>query len=80
MFSLIPSKENSAWHYLAAKKISALLHKKTSSHNDDFYCLHCFYSFSMENKLKSQGEVCKNKDFCRVEMPLEKNNILKFNL
>ena len=30
-------------------------------------------------KLKSQGEICRNEDFCRVEMPSEKNNILKFN-
>ena len=34
----------------------------------------------MENKLKSHGEVCKDEGFCGIEMPSEKNNILKFNL
>ena len=67
------------WHYLEIKKISALLHKTTSTHKLDFYCLNCFYSFSTENKLKSHKKSCKIKDFCSVEMPSEKNKILKFN-
>ena len=36
-------------------------------------CLHC------QNKLKSHEKVCKNKDFCGIVMPLEKDNILEFN-
>ena len=62
-----------------SKNISALLHKKTSSHKGDFLSLNCFYSFSTENKLKSHEEVFKNKDFCRAVIPSEKSKILKFN-
>ena len=62
------------------KKLSALLHGITSKHEDDFYCLNCFHSFRTENKLiKSHEKVCKNKDFCGIVMPSEKNQILKFN-
>ena len=37
------------------------------------------HSFRTENKLKSHEKICKNKDFCGIVMPLEKNNILEFN-
>ena len=33
-------------HYLAAKKLSALLRGITSKHERDFYCLNCFQSYS----------------------------------
>ena len=75
---MIPNEENSAWYYLAVKKRLHYYIKKTSSNKGNFYCLNCFYSFSMENKLKSHAEVCKNKDFYWVEIPSEKN-ISKFN-
>ena len=29
------------WHYLAVKKLSALLKGVTSKHDGDFYCLNC---------------------------------------
>ena len=32
----------------------------------------------MENNLKCHKRVCKNKDFCGIEMPSGKNKILKF--
>ena len=57
--------------------ISALLHKKTSKHKGDF-CLNCLNSFRTENKLKSHEKVCKNKDFCGIEMPTKKKKILEF--
>ena len=37
------------------------------------------YSFRTENKVKIHEKIWKNKDFCGVEMPSEKNKILKFN-
>ena len=43
------------------------------------YCLKCLRSFRTENKLKSHEKVCKNKDFCVIVMPSEKDNILKFH-
>ena len=40
------------WHYLAVKKLPALLRRITSNNNGDFHCLNCFHSFRTENKLK----------------------------
>ena len=62
-----------------SKKLSTLLRGLTSKHQDDFYCLNCLYSFRTENKLKSQEKVCKNKDFCGIVMPSEKENVSQFN-
>ena len=39
------------WHYLAAKKLSALLKGVTSKHDGDFYCLNYFHSYSTKDKL-----------------------------
>ena len=61
---MIPNEENVGWHYLAVKKLSALLHGIT---------------FRTENKLKSYEKVCKNKGICEIAMPLEKDNILEFD-
>ena len=62
-----------------SKKLSTLLTGITSKHHGDFYCLNCLHSFRTENKLKSHEKICKNKDFCGIVMPLEKNYILEFN-
>ena len=65
-------------HYLALKKLSALLHRITSKNKGDFYFLNCLHSFRTENKLKSYEKVCKNKDFCGIAMSSEKDNISEF--
>ena len=75
---MIPNEEKEGWHYLAVKT-SALLHKITSKHKGDFCCLSCLHSFRTKNKLKSHEKLCKNKDFCRILMPSEKDKILEFN-
>ena len=54
------------WHYLAVKKLSALLRGITSKHHGDFYCLNYLHSFAIENKLQSYKTVCENKDFCKL--------------
>ena len=41
--------------------------------------MNCLHSFRTEDKLKSHEKVCKNKDFCGIVMPSEKDNILEFN-
>ena len=38
-------------HYLAVKKLCALLKGKTSKHEEDFYYLNCFRLYSTKNKL-----------------------------
>ena len=67
------------WHYLAVKKLSALLRGITSKHHGDFYCLNYFHSFATGNKLQSDKRACENKGFCNVNMPSEDTNILKLN-
>ena len=62
-----------------SKKIFALLHGITSKHKGDCYSLNCLHSFRTENKLKSHEKVCKNKDFCGIVMPSEKDKILELN-
>ena len=54
------------WHYLAVKKLSAILRGLTSKHVGDFYCLNCFHSYSTENKLKKHKSVCENRHYCYV--------------
>ena len=67
------------WHYLAIKKLSALLRGITSKHHGNFYCLNCLHSFETENKRESHKKACGNKDFCNVVMSFEDTKILKIN-
>ena len=73
------STDGKKWHYLAVKKLPALLRGITSKQERDFYCLSCFHSFRSENKLKKYKNVCDNHDYCYVEMPGKDNKILKYN-
>ena len=59
--------------------LSALLRGITSKHQGDFYCLNWLHSFRTEIKLKSDENVCKNKDLRGIIMPSEKDQILEFN-
>ena len=74
---MIPSRQK--WHYLAVKKISALLRGITSKNYYDFYCLNYLYSLRTKNTLELHKRICKNKDFCNVIMPSEDTKILEFN-
>ena len=76
---MIPNKEKEGWHYLAVKKLSTLLRGMTSIHHGNFYYLNCLHSVRTENKLKYHEKICKNKDFCGIVIPSEKNNISEFN-
>ena len=75
---MIPNEEKKD-ELSCSKKLPALLYGTTSKHKGDFYCLDCIHSFRTENKLKSHEKVCKNKDFCGILMPSEKDEILEFN-
>ena len=77
ILSMIPNI--AGWHYLAVKKLSAVLRGITSKHHSDFYCLNCFRSFATENNFQSHEIVYENKDFCNIIMPSEDTKILKFN-
>ena len=67
------------WHYLAVKKLSALLGGITSESNGDFYCLNCLHYFRTKNKLESHKKLCENKDICNAIMPSEGSKILELN-
>ena len=66
-------------HYLAIKSIPMLFRGITSKSNGDFYCLDCFSSFRTKNARKIHVNVCKDNDYCYIEMPNGENNILKCN-
>ena len=63
------------WHYLAVKKLSALLRGITSNHIGDFYCLNCLHSYRTKEKLEKHEKVYDNHGYCYVKMPnwFEKN-------
>ena len=68
---VIPKEQKEGWYYLVVKT--------TSKHYGDFYCLIYLHSFRIKNKFKSHEKVCKNRDFCGIVMPSEKNNISEFS-
>ena len=72
---LLMITDGEKWHYLAVKSLSALLKGITSNHKGDFYCLNCFHSNSAKNKLENHYNICKNHDYCYVEMPKKDNKI-----
>ena len=67
------------WDYLAVKILPVLLRGIKSKLEGDFHCLNCFHSYSTKSKLKKLCNVCKNHDYCCVEIPNEDNKILKCN-
>ena len=58
---MIPKREHC--HYLATKKLSALLRGIPSKHCGDFYCPNCLHSFRIKNKLESDKNYVKIKIF-----------------
>ena len=76
---LLMIRNEQRWHYLAVKKVPALLRGITSKNNGDFYCLNCVHSFRTKSKLQSHKKVSENKDFCNVVMPSEDTEISEFN-
>ena len=74
---MVSNGEN--WHYLVVKSLSRLLTGITSNHKEDFYCLNCFHSYRMKNKLETHKKICENRDYCCVEMPSKDNNTIKIN-
>ena len=75
---MISNGEN--WHYLVVKILSGLLTGTTSNHKEDFYCLNCSHWYRTKNKLEAHKKNCKNRDYCRVEMPTKCNNKLNITM
>ena len=64
---------------LDVTNLSALLAKKSSNHDGDFYCLNWFNSYTTNNKLKEYEETCNNHDSYYTEMSKWVEKILKYN-
>ena len=75
---LLMITDGKKWHYLAVKSLPALLRGITSKHDGDFYCLNCFHSYSIKDKLEKHEGVCNDHDYCCIEMPNKDNKILKY--
>ena len=67
------------WDNLAVKNISKLLRGITSNHDGDYFCINCFYSFAKKEKFNLHENLCKNHDYCHMEMSDGYKNILKYN-
>ena len=65
------------WHYFAVKNLPRLLRGISSNHVGYNYCLGCFYSYRTPNKLKKDERLCNNHKFFEIEMPTEKDKIIK---
>ena len=68
---MILNKEKECWHYLAVKKLSALLRGITIKRDGDFYCLNC----RTKNKLKFHKIVCEKKHSRGIVMSYKKHKI-----
>ena len=75
---LLKISDGEKLHYLAVKSLSALLNCLTSKHNGDSYCLNCFHSYRTEKASEKHMKICKDKDYCYIEMP-EKRYIYKLS-
>ena len=74
---MIPTEEKEGWHYPAVKNSCIITWKNVKTYGN-FYFLNCPHSSRTEYKLKSHGQVRKNKDFFAIVMPSKKDNILEF--
>ena len=76
---IIPNEEKEGWHYHAVKKLSALLTRITSKHDDKYHCLDCCPSSKTKRNLKYHENAHKSKVFCGILMPSKRGNILEYN-
>ena len=64
------------WHYLAIKKLSALLRRITSTYHGWF--LFFILLQQKKNKLEFHKNIHENKDFSDIIMPSDDNKMLQF--
>ena len=56
---LLMVTDGEKWHYLVVKNLPGLLKGITYTHEKDFYCLNCFYSYRTKSKLESHKNYVK---------------------
>ena len=75
---LIPNEEKEGWYYLPVKKNNCT----TKKNNLKTWCWLLpldSQPFRKEHKLNSHEKLGKNKDFCEIAMPSERDTLLQFN-
>ena len=70
---------NKKFHYLSLTKLLALFRRITSKYDGDFYYLNCLHFFRIKYNLKENENICKDHDYCCVEMSNENNKKLNYN-
>ena len=71
-------RKNEKKHYVAIKRLPALLRGITSAHHGEFYCRNCLSGHRTKEAHDLHREVCKDNDFCHVEMP-SKDSYLSYS-
>lgn len=67
------------YHYAWIKSMSRLLSSQVSCHgHKSHHCERCLHVFYSEEKLKAHEVRCINLNKCRINLPDQKSNILKF--
>ena len=64
---LLMITDGEKWYYLFVKNPSAIFREITSKHDGCSYCSNCLHSF----RSKKHAYVCKNHEYCYIEMPEE---------
>ena len=59
--------------------MSTLFKGITLKYDGDFYCINCLHCLRTKNRLEKHYNVCKNHEYCYVEMSEEYDKILKYN-
>ena len=68
-YTALKSEQTDDGFIRPAESLSRLLRGITSNKKGDFYCFNCLHLFRTYNVLKKHVKLCKNNDFCCVEMP-----------
>ena len=82
---------NEKWHFLALRSMQAddgCLHPiksfsrlmsgiSSENHHGDFYCYGCFRSYRTQSVLNKHIELCKNNNFCQLELPKKGKNYIR---
>ena len=66
---LLLISEEDKQHYCVVKNLSRLLSSQFDSHeHESFVCRRCLNHFTSEERLKTQLEICSQKDLVKIEM------------
>ena len=81
--ALLKISNGKKWHFLAlksdqeensefirpTKSFSRLMARITSNSHKNHYCFGCFHSFRCNSTLEKHTDLCKDNDFCKINLP-----------